>query len=70
MNINMIPPVGPFKVEKSEQNQQAKRRYFHIKGKVEKVAKEGDKYVITITSEDPPFKVEGIEGEKALLSNL
>jgi hypothetical protein len=66
----MIPPVGPFKVEKSKDKEQTKRRYFHIKGKIEKVVKDGDKYVITFTSEEPSFKIEGIEGEKALLSNL
>lgn len=70
MNINMIPPVGPMKVERSKSDEQEKRKYFHIKGKVESVQKGDGKYVITITTEDPSFKVEGIEGQKALLSSL
>ncbi|MGD9809426.1 MAG: hypothetical protein AB7E76_13645 [Deferribacterales bacterium] len=70
MEISMIPPVGPFKVNRSEVNEPERKKYFHIKGKIESVKKDDGKYVITVTSEEPSFKVEGIAGEKVLLSNL
>ena len=66
----MIPPVGPFKVDRSTENDLPRKKYFHIKGKIESVRKENGKYVIMVTSEEPSFKVEGIQGEKVLLSSL
>lgn len=70
MEINMIPPVGPFKVERSKENEQVKKKYFHIKGKIESIKKEDGRYVIMVTSEEPSFKIEGIQGERVLLSSL
>lgn len=70
MEINMIPPVGPFKVDKDKDFDGKRKKYFHIKGKIEAVKREDGKYVIVVTSEEPPFKVEGIMGEKVLLSSL
>lgn len=70
MEINMIPPVGPFKVERDKDSEAKRKKYFHIKGKIETVKREDGKYVIVVTSEEPPFKVEGILGEKVLLSSL
>lgn len=70
MEINMIPPVGPFKIERAKENEQPRKKYFHIKGKIESVKKENGKYVIMVTSEEPSFKVEGLQGEKVLLSSL
>jgi len=70
MEINMIPPVGPLKVERSTGKAPERKKYFHIKGKIEAVRNEDGKYVITVTSEEPSFKVEGLQGEKVLLSSL
>ncbi|ADD68550.1 hypothetical protein Dacet_1786 [Denitrovibrio acetiphilus DSM 12809] len=70
MEINMIPPVGPFKVNRSEGEEPKRKKYFHIKGKIETVREENGKYVIMVTSEEPSFKVEGIAGENVLLSSL
>lgn len=70
MEINMIPPVGPFRVDKGKDSDQPRKKYFHIKGKIEGVRQENGKYVITVTSEEPSFKIEGIMGEKVLLSSL
>lgn len=70
MEISMIPPVGPLKVKRSEGKETERKRYFHIKGKIEAVKQADGKYVITVTSEEPSFKIEGIAGENVLLSNL
>jgi len=70
MEINMIPPVGPLKVEREKDAEGKRKKYFHLKGKIETVQRENGKYVIVVTSEEPPFKVEGILGEKVLLSSL
>jgi len=70
MEINMIPPVGPLKVERSEDKEKQRKKYFHIKGKIETVKKDSGRYVIVVTSEEPSFKIEGIDGENVLLSNL
>lgn len=70
MEINMIPPVGPFKVERSKDEEKPRKKYFHIKGKIEGLKREDGKYIITVTSEEPGFKVEGILGENVLLSSL
>jgi len=70
MEIHMIPPVGPFRVDRSDGKEQIRKKYFHIKGKIETVRKEDGKYVITVTSEEPSFKVEGLQGENVLLSSL
>jgi len=70
MEISMIPPVGPLRVKRSDGKEPERKKYFHIKGKVESVKQEDGKYVIMVTSEEPTFKVEGIAGENVLLSNL
>jgi len=70
MEINMIPPVGPFKVDRSKDKDAQRKKYFHIKGIIEVVKQENGKYIITVSSEEPSFKVEGIQGEKVLLSSL
>ena len=70
MEINMIPPVGPFKVERSNGKEPVRKKYFHIKGKIEAVRSENGQYVITVTSKEPSFKVEGLAGELVLLSSL
>jgi hypothetical protein len=70
MEINMIPPIGPFKVDRHKEKIHERKKYFHIKGKVQSVKNENGKYVITVTTEEPSFKVEGLEGENVLLSSL
>ncbi|PLX70069.1 MAG: hypothetical protein C0603_03785 [Denitrovibrio sp.] len=70
MEISMIPPVGPFKVQRSDGKEPERKKYFHVKGKIEAVVNENGKYVITVTSEEPSFKVEGLAGELVLLSSL
>ncbi|PLX66340.1 MAG: hypothetical protein C0602_11790 [Denitrovibrio sp.] len=70
MEINMIPPVGPFRTERDKDAEGKRKKYFHIKGRIENIKNENGKYVIIVTSEEPPFKVEGIQGEKVLLSSL
>ncbi len=58
MEINMIPPVGPLKVKRSDGKEAPRKKYFHIKGKIEAVRNDNGKYVITVTSDEPSFKVE------------
>jgi len=70
MEINLIPPVGPFKVERSDEKEPPRKRYFHIKGKIETVKNENGQYLIVVSSNEPGFKIEGISGENVLLSSL
>lgn len=69
MDVNMIPAVGPLKVDRPDGKKENKKKFFNFTGTIQQVRTEGGKTVVVMTADEPAARLEGITGERAQVTN-